>query len=334
LLKIGYKASAEQFGPGELLKFAVLAEQQGFDSVFISDHFQPWRHTGGHAPFSFAWMGALGASTKSIAIGTSVLTPTFRYHPAIVAQGFGTLSAMFPGRMILGIGTGESLNEVPATGISWPEPRERFARLREAVKLIRLLWSEERVTFQGEFFRTEKATIYDRSRDMPPIYIAGAGPMISKYAGQVADGFICTSGKPMELYRDTLLPNVAAGLQAAGRPADAIDRMIEMKVSFDLDPQRALEDTRFWAALALSAEEKMSVEDPLEMERLADALPIERAAKRWIVSGNPEEHVERIRPYVELGFRHLVFHGPGPDQERFIRLYARHVLPGLRTAFG
>lgn len=334
MLKIGYKASAEQFGPGELLKFAVLAEQQGFDSVFISDHFQPWRHTGGHAPFSFAWMGALGASTKSIAIGTSVLTPTFRYHPAIVAQGFGTLSAMFPGRMILGIGTGESLNEVPATGISWPEPRERFARLREAVKLIRLLWSEERVTFQGEFFRTEKATIYDRSRDMPPIYIAGAGPMISKYAGQVADGFICTSGKPMELYRDTLLPNVAAGLQAAGRPADAIDRMIEMKVSFDLDPQRALEDTRFWAALALSAEEKMSVEDPLEMERLADALPIERAAKRWIVSGNPEEHVERIRPYVELGFRHLVFHGPGPDQERFIRLYARHVLPGLRTAFG
>jgi coenzyme F420-dependent glucose-6-phosphate dehydrogenase len=334
LLKIGYKASAEQFGPGELLKFAVLAEQQGFDSVFISDHFQPWRHTGGHAPFSFAWMGALGASTKSIAIGTSVLTPTFRYHPAIVAQGFGTLSAMFPGRMILGIGTGESLNEVPATGISWPEPRERFARLREAVKLIRLLWSEERVTFQGEFFRTEKATIYDRSRDMPPIYIAGAGPMISKYAGQVADGFICTSGKPMELYRDTLLPNVAAGLQAAGRPADAIDRMIEMKVSFDLDPQRALEDTRFWAALALSAEEKMSVEDPLEMERLADALPIERAAKRWIVSENPEEHVERIRPYVELGFRHLVFHGPGPDQERFIRLYARHVLPGLRTAFG
>jgi coenzyme F420-dependent glucose-6-phosphate dehydrogenase len=138
----------------------------------------------------------------------------------------------------------------------------------------------------------------------------------------------------MELYRDTLLPNVAAGLQAAGRPADAIDRMIEMKVSFDLDPQRALEDTRFWAALALSAEEKMSVEDPLEMERLADALPIERAAKRWIVSGNPEEHVERIRPYVELGFRHLVFHGPGPDQERFIRLYARHVLPGLRAAFG
>jgi len=334
LLKFGYKASAEQFGPNELLAFSVLAEEQGFDSVFISDHFQPWRHTGGHAPFAFAWMGAAGARTSRIAIGTSVLTPTFRYHPSIVAQAFGTLASMFPGRMILGVGTGESLNEVPATGMKWPEPRERLARLREAIKLIRLLWSEERVTFEGEFYRTENATIYDRPDRMPPIYIAGAGPLISKYAGQVADGFICTSGKAPELYRDTLLPNVATGLQAAGRPADAIDRMIEMKVSFDLDPRRAFEDTRFWAALALSAEEKMSVEDPLEMERLADALPVERAAKRWIVSADPEEHVERIRPYVELGFRHLVFHAPGPDQANFIRLYAKHVLPRLRAEFG
>ena len=334
MLKFGYKASAEQFGPNELLAFSVLAEEQGFDSVFISDHFQPWRHTGGHAPFAFAWMGAAGARTSRIAIGTSVLTPTFRYHPSIVAQAFGTLASMFPGRMILGVGTGESLNEVPATGMKWPEPRERLARLREAIKLIRLLWSEERVTFEGEFYRTENATIYDRPDRMPPIYIAGAGPLISKYAGQVADGFICTSGKAPELYRDTLLPNVAAGLQAAGRPVDAIDRMIEMKVSFDLDPRRAFEDTRFWAALALSAEEKMSVEDPLEMERLADALPVERAAKRWIVSADPEEHVERIRPYVELGFRHLVFHAPGPDQANFIRLYAKHVLPRLRAEFG
>lgn len=333
MLRFGYKASAEQFGPSELLRFAVLAEKQGFDSVFISDHFQPWRHTGGHAPFAFTWMGALGALTSRITIGTSVLTPSFRYHPSIVAQAFGTLSAMYPGRVILGVGTGESLNEVPATGMKWPEQKERFARLREAVKLIRLLWSEERVTFEGEFYRTEKATIYDRSEVMPPIYIAGAGPMISKYAGRVADGFICTSGKAPELYRDTLLPNVVDGLQAAGRPADAIDLMIEMKVSFDSDPRRALEDTRFWAALSLSAEEKMSVEDPLEMERLADQLPVERAAKRWIVSADPDEQVERIRPYVELGFRHLVFHAPGPDQEKFLRLYAEHVLPRLRKEF-
>lgn len=334
MLKLGYKASAEQFAPRQLLDFAVLAEQQGFDSVFISDHFQPWRHTGGHAPFVFPWMGALGARSSRIVIGTSVLTPTFRYHPSIVAQGFGTLGSMFPGRIILGVGTGESLNEVPASGMKWPEQRERFARLREAVGLIRRLWSEERVTFEGEFYRTESATIYDRPDEMVPIYIAGAGPMISKYAGRVAEGFICTSGKAEELYRETLLPNLEAGLGAAGRAADTIDRMIEMKVSFDVDPQRALEDTRHWAALSLSAEEKMSVEDPLEMERLADQLPLERTARRWIVSSDPEEQVERIRPYVNLGFNHLVFHAPGPDQARFIRLYAEKVLPRLRQEFG
>jgi coenzyme F420-dependent glucose-6-phosphate dehydrogenase len=334
VLRLGYKASAEQFGPNQLLEYAVLAERQGFESVFISDHFQPWRHTGGHAPFSFAWMGALGARTSDVVIGTSVLTPGLRYHPSIVAQAFGTLSAMYPGRIVLGVGTGESLNEVPATGMKWPEQRERFARLRESLKLIRRLWSEDRVTFEGEFYRTEKATIYDRADVAPPIYVAGAGPMISKYAGQFAEGFICTSGKAPELYRETLLPNVAAGLQLAGRAPESIDRMIEMKVSFDFDAQRALEDTRHWAALALSAEEKMSVEDPLEMERLADSLSVERAAKRWIVSTDPDEHVERIRPYVELGFRHLVFHAPGQDQERFLKLYGEHVLPRLRAAFG
>ena len=334
MLRLGYKASAEQFGPGELLKFACLAEQVGFDSVFISDHFQPWRHTGGHAPFSFAWLGALGARTSRIVMGTSVLTPTFRYHPSIVAQCFGTLGTMFPGRVILGVGSGESLNEVPATGMPWPEMKERFARLRESVTLIRKLWSEERLSFQGEFYKTEKATIYDRPDKMVPIYIAAAGPMVAKYAGRAADGFICTSGKSTSLYSETLLPNLAAGLEVSGRPKDAIDRMIEMKVSFDTDLKRAQEDTRHWAALSLSQEEKMSVEDPVEMEKLADALPLDRAASRWIVSTDPDEHVEKIAPYVALGFRHLVFHAPGPDQGRFLRLYSEKVLPKLRARFG
>ena len=334
MLKIGYKASAEQFGPIALMDYAVLAERAGFDSVFVSDHFQPWRHTGGHAPFCLAWLGAVGARTSRIVMGTSVLTPTFRYHPSIVAHAFGTLGVMFPGRVVLGIGTGESLNEVPATGIAWPDGKERFARLRESVELMRKLWSGDRVSFDGTYFKTENATIYDKPDVMVPIYVAGAGPMIAKYAGRVADGFICTSGKAPELYRDTLLPNVAAGMAMAGRPADGMERMIEMKVSFDTDAERALQDTRFWAALSLTPEEKVSVEDPAEMERMADALPLERVARRWIVSTDPDEHVERIRPYVELGFDHLVFHAPGHDQARFIELYSRHVVPKIRAAFG
>src|SRR5277367_2505574 len=195
MLKLGYKASAEQFAPTPLLDFSVEAERNGFDSVFISDHFQPWKHTDGHAPSALVWLGALGASTRRIIMGTSVLTPTFRYHPSIVAQAFGTLGAMFPGRVILGIGTGESLNEVPSTGAPWPEFKERFARLREAVTLIRTLWRGERISFEGQYYRTEKATIYDRPESEVPIYVAAAGALVARYAGRSGDGFICTSGK-------------------------------------------------------------------------------------------------------------------------------------------
>jgi coenzyme F420-dependent glucose-6-phosphate dehydrogenase len=333
VLKLGYKASAEQFGPRELLDFSCLAEKLGFDSVFVSDHFQPWKHHGGHAPFSLSWLGALGAKTTRMVIGTSVVTPTFRYHPSVVAQAIATLSVLFPERMILGIGTGEALNEIPATGIEWPGFKERQGRLREAIELMRRLWTEERVSYEGAYYRTKNATIYDRPSVPTRIYVAASGPTAAALAGELADGFICTSGKGTELYRDTLLPKVAAGLSASGRGSDSIDRMIELKVSFGSDLRQCMEDTRHWAALALSGEEKTGVSDPLEIERLADALPVERTASRWIVSTDPDEHVDKIRPYIELGFRHLVFHSPGPDQARFLALYAREILPRLRKRF-
>ena len=333
MLKFGYKASAEQFGPRELLDFSSLAEEVGFDSVFVSDHFQPWKHTDGHAPSALSWLGALGARTRRVVIGTSVLTPTFRYHPSVIAQVFGTLGAMFPGRVVLGVGTGESLNEVPATGIKWPGPKERRDRLREAIALINKLWTEDRVSFEGRFYRTEKATIYDKPKDKVPVWVAASGPLAAAMAGQVAEGFICTSGKNPQLYTD-LTDKVREGLARRGRSEDNLEKMIEVKVSFDTDYQRAMEDTRHWAALALTPEEKVGVEDPVEMERLAAALPLERAASRWIVSSDPEEQLRQIRPYVELGFNHLVFHAPGPDQARFLRLYAEKVLPLLRDKLG
>jgi coenzyme F420-dependent glucose-6-phosphate dehydrogenase len=218
--------------------------------------------------------------------------------------------------------------------MEWPKFKERFGRLRESVVLMQKLWTEERVTFEGEYYRTKSATIYDRPDEPVPIYIAASGPTAARLAGRVGDGFICTSGKAPELYKETLLPNVAVGLDKAGRSPDAVERMIEMKVSFDSDLDRAMDDTRHWAALALSPEEKVGIEDPLEMERLADALEVQRAAGRWIVSSDPEDQIERIAPYVELGFTHLVFHAPGPDQERFLRLYAEKVVPLLRKRFG
>jgi coenzyme F420-dependent glucose-6-phosphate dehydrogenase len=202
------------------------------------------------------------------------------------------------------------------------------------VTLINKLWTEDRVSFEGQYYRTESATIYDKPKEKVPIWIAASGPLAAAMAGQIAEGFICTSGKAPSLYSETLVPKVEEGAAKAGRPSAAIERMIEVKVSFDTDPDRAKEDTRHWAALALTPEEKMSVEDPIEMERLADALPLERAASRWIVSADPEEQVAQIRPYVELGFTHLVFHAPGPDQPRFLKLYAEQVLPLLRSKLG
>ncbi|AOS62715.1 glucose-6-phosphate dehydrogenase (coenzyme-F420) [Actinoalloteichus hymeniacidonis] len=330
MLKIGYKASAEQFEPRTLLKFGVLAEEAGFDSVMISDHFQPWKHTDGHAPYAFAWLGALGERTSRVQIGTSVLTPTFRHHPSLVAQATATLGVLFPGRVILGVGTGESLNEVPATGMEWPEYKERFERLGESVGLIRELWQRDFVSHEGTYYRTENATIYDRPADSVPIFIAAGGPRMARFAGRTGDGMICTSGKGVELYRDKLLPGLIDGATKAGRDPNSVERMIEVKVSFDLDRARAMEDTRNWAALALPPESKVGVEDPREMERLAAELTAEQAASRWIVSDDAEQHVEQIKAYLDLGFDHLVFHAPGEDQKRFLELYAEQVLPLLR----
>ncbi|GAY10783.1 glucose-6-phosphate dehydrogenase (coenzyme-F420) [Pseudonocardia sp. N23] len=329
-LKIGYKASAEQFGPRDLVEYAVRAEEVGLDSVWTSDHFLPWRDTGGHAPFALTWMAAVGERTTRVQIGTSVLTPTFRYNPAVIAQAFASMGLMFDGRVALGVGTGEALNEIAVSGREWPEFKERFARLREAVRLIRALWTEDSVSVEGDYYTLVDARIYDRPDTPVPVYIAAGGPVVAKYAGRAGDGFICTSGKGMDLYTEKLIPAVEEGAAAAERDAAGIDRMIEIKMSYDRDADQALENCRFWAPLSLTAEQKHSVGSAAEMERLADELPIEQVAKRWIVASTPDEALDQIKPYVDAGLDHLVFHGPGHDQERFLSQFAEDILPRLR----
>lgn len=338
-LTLGYKASAEQFAPRELVEIAVAAEQHGMESVAVSDHFQPWRHEGGHAPFSLTWMAAVGERTSKIRIGTSVMTPTFRYNPAVLAQAFATMGVLYPDRIFLGVGSGEALNEI-ATGFrgageqEWPEFKERFARLRESVDLMRQLWTSDRVNFEGEYYSTHDASIYDRPELPIPVYIAAGGPMVARYAGRAGDGFICTSGKGMALYTDELIPAVKEGAEKAGRDYAGIDRMIEIKISYDTDATAALENTRFWAPLALGKEQKHDITDPIEMEKAADALPIEQIASRWIVGSDPDEVVAGVKQYVDAGFTHLVFHAPGHDQRRFLQLFETDLAPRLRNLAG
>jgi coenzyme F420-dependent glucose-6-phosphate dehydrogenase len=252
-----------------------------------------------------------------------------RYHPAIVAQAFATLACLAPGRVFLGVGTGEAMNETPITGGEFPGRKERRLKMAEAIDVIKRLWSEERVDYEGDHYRLRKATIYDRPDTPVPIYVAASGPLAAKLAGRVGDGFICTSGKDPQLYVD-LLDNVRDGAGKAGRDYEAIRRMIEIKVSYDRDREVARQACGWWAALALTPEEKEGVEDPVEMERLADAA-IDRADSRFIVSDDPQEIVARIQPYIELGFQELVFHFPGDEQARFIDEFAADVLPLLRA---
>jgi coenzyme F420-dependent glucose-6-phosphate dehydrogenase len=330
-MRYGYKASAEQFGPRELLDLSLAAERAGLDTVAISDHFQPWRHHGGHGPAALPWLGAAAVQSGAY-LGTSVLTPTLRYQPAIVAQAFATLGCLAPGRVFLGVGTGEALNETPVTGDAFPAIKERRRRLSEAIKLIRALWTEERVSFDGEYYSTDKATIYDRPAEPVPIYVAASGPLAAKLAGRAGDGFIVTSGKDPSLY-DELTSAMEEGAEKAGRDASAIKRMIEVKVSYDGDAEWAREACRPWAALALTGDEKSGIEDPLEMERAAEGAA-DRAHTRFIVSADPDEVVEKIRVYVDHGFQELVFHFPGDDQRRQIAAFCGDVLPRLRDAFG
>jgi len=330
-LTLGYKASAEQFPPRRLLDLSVEAERLGLELVGVSDHFQPFRHTGGHGPACLPWLGALGERTERARLGTSVLTPTMRYHPSTIAHAFATLACLNPGRIWLGVGTGESINETPATGAEWPGAKERRLRLAEAIRLMRLLWTEERVSFEGDYYRTEKATIYDRPEAPVPIYVAASGPLAAKLAGRAGDGFIVTSGKAPELYTE-LNAAMAEGAQAAGRDPAGVVKMIEIKVSYDHDLEYAKEACEYWAPLALTPEQKRDVEDPVELERLAYENP-GIAQRRFIVSNDPHEVVERIGDYVALGFDHLVFHAPGDDQLRFLEQFCADVVPLLRERF-
>jgi coenzyme F420-dependent glucose-6-phosphate dehydrogenase len=323
-MRYGYKASSEQFAARPLLEYSLLAERLGFDTVAVADHFQPWRHHGGQAPFALSWLGALAQASERILIGTSVLTPTLRYQPAVVAQAFATLGSLALGRVFLGVGTGEALNELPATGGEWPAGKERRRRLAEAIELIRRLWSEERVDFDGDYYKVVRATIYERPSEPVPIWVAAGGPLAAKLAGRAGDGLIVTSGKGEDLYQRLI--------DGLGDRADAMTKMIEIKVSYDHDVQYAKEACAPWAALALTAEEKGGTEDPIEMERLAEGA-LDRAHTRFIVSDDPEEVVEKIGWYVELGFEELIFHLPGEDQQRQLDAFAGDVLPLLKARF-
>ena len=231
---------------------------------------------------------------------------------------------------MLGVGTGEALNEVAVTGIEWPAFKERFARLRESVRLIRELWTDERVTFEGDYYRTDRATVYDRPERPVPVYVAAGGPKVARYAGRAGDGFICTRGKGMELYdRQAGAGGGQGPREGRARPDHRPDDRDQALVG-PRPRARAREHPVLGAARADRGAEGRARgpgRDGARRRRAADRAGREALDRRL----RPEEVVEQIKPYVDAGFDHLVFHAPGHDQERFLAAFAEQVLPRLRA---
>lgn len=324
---LGYKTCHEQYQPAKLLRHAVLADKYGFETLWTSDHFHPWVHTGAAGGFAWVWMASAAERTKNMKIGTAVTAPIIRYHPAIVAQAFATLAYMYPKRIFLGLGAGEALNESPL-GHVWPSPKQRVEMLEEAIIVIRKLWDHSFVSFEGKYYRLRKANLYTKPDKPIKIYVAAGGPRVAELAGRHADGLLVGPGnleRPEKLFRA-----FENGAKKAGKDPASLEKVAEIPVSYDEEYEAALKACKFWAGSMFPAFFKYDISDPREIEAHGRLVGNEILAKRWIVATTAEEHIKRVERYVEANFNHLYFMSSSPDETKFIKFYGEKVLPHLR----
>ncbi len=332
MLKLGWKAGAEQYPPQELLNYAAAADAAGFDCLDVSDHFQPWSEEG-QASFAWTWLGAAAAQTQRIELGTGLTCPILRYHPAVVAQAAATLACLAPNRTYLAVGTGEALNEYAAIGF-WPEYDERRERMMEAVELMRQLWRGGEVTFEGAYYETQKARLYTLPPSPVPLYVSALVPESAAIAGAIGDGLITTGGHEPEHYRE-LQRQFDTGAREAGNDPSQMPRMIELSVAYTEDEQGAIESfKRYWAGTMIPALFSERIYTPKQSAENGTVVEADAIRKHACLSNRAEDHVAFAQQYIDLGFTTLIFHCPGPDQRRFIERYSREVLPKLRERNG
>ena len=326
--RLGYSASFEQFHPTDMLRWCQLAEEYGFDSVLAADHFHPWTPEQGQSAFVWAWLGALGATTRRLRFGTGVTPPIgFRYHPAIVAQAAATLEAMFPGRFWLGLGAGEALNEHIVGGY-WPEPAERIRMLVEAIEVIRKLFTGMVVKHEGKHFRLESAKLYTMPEIPPPVIVGTAGPVMARRTGELCDG-ILTPGAPDEKLR-MLLGRFEQGARAVGKDPATMPRMIQLHVSWAESDEAATENAlREWPNGGM-AFPKGDIRNPEDFAAMARLVRPEHFRGRVLISADLEVHREHIQHFIDLGFTEVYVHNVGRNQEEFIKAYGERVIPHLR----
>jgi len=321
---VGYCCTPDLRDPKTLLNHAVLAEKAGFRAVWASDHFHPWFHTSANEAHTWIWMTAALERVRNIPLGTAITSPVLRYHPALIAQAFATMEAIHGRRIILGVGTGEAMNEVPL-GYSWPSLKERRERLVEAVKVIRRLWSEEFVDFRGKHYLLKGANLYMKAN--VPIFIAGFGPKMAKIAGMLGDGFI-SALRPFEYFRNTIFPAIEEGAKSVEKAPADVTKVMEIDVSYDEDFERALSSVRCWAPTLLSETFLESIADPRELEELGRKKVTDKElAEAYLIGTSPEDHIKRIEEAFRTGFDHVYVFSSSPNEEKAVEMYRKNVLP-------
>jgi coenzyme F420-dependent glucose-6-phosphate dehydrogenase len=325
--KVGYAAMLEQFGPREVVDYSVAAEAAGFTGVMAADHFQPWVPQQGNAAFVWNVMTAIGERTKGD-VGPGVTCPSFRMHPAIVAQASATLAAMYPGRHWLGLGSGEALNE-HILGQYWPETPERINRMFEAIEVIRKLFGSrgKDVKHEGKYYKLESTRLWTMPDEPPPIYIATAGPVTAKKTGMYADGLI-TVGAPEEKI-GMIFDKCREGAREAGKDPANFRFVGQLHLSWAPTDEEALKNAMTeWPNGGMKFP-KQDIKSPLDFEQMAKLVRAEDFEGRMVISSDPEKHRAAIQKFIDLGFDQIYLHNVGRNQTEWIELFGRDVLPKL-----
>lgn len=329
MVKISIQAAHEQTNPLDLLNDVIKMDKKGIEKCWSSDHYMPWWHTGSSGGAAWPWIGAALAKTSKIIVGTGVTPPILRYHPAVVAQVFATLGVMFPNRVFLGVGRGEALNEVPA-GNPWPSNLERLQRLKEAIHLIKKLWTEEWVNFRGQYYWVKDSNLYTRPERPIPIYIAGLKPQSAQLAGEEGDGFI-TNELDVEFIKNKLLPAVKEGTRRSGKDYDSLEKILFIPASYDEDLQKALQSIRFWRGAMIKAFFEVDVHDPRIIEENAQVIGDDTLQEKLLVISNAEEGIKKLKKYTDLGFNEIVLTNSSPNREKLINLIAEKIAPEFKN---
>src|SRR5690554_4755957 len=320
----------EQFGPIEAVELSEYAEQQGFSGVMAADHFQPWVPQQGQAPFVWNVLTAIGERTRGD-LGPGVTCPSFRWHPAMVAQASATLAHMYPGRHWLGLGSGEALNEHVVAGY-WPEAPERINRMFEAVEIIKKLFSASQsgrdVKHSGQFFKLESTRLWTMPEQAPEILIATAGPVTAKRAGRNVDGLITVGAPPERI--EGLFGKFAEGAREAGRDPETMPKVLQLHMSWAPTHEEAMRNAMVEWPNGGMRFPKGDIRSPFELEQMAKLVRAEDFDGRMVISSDPDVHRAYLQKFVDLGFDRIYLHNVGRNQREWIDVFSRDVLPALR----